>query len=201
MTTAAAIVPIRHDARRPVIDRLERATPLAFSWFIGLGLAFLGTIAPVASVRADYLPRIGPSSMRFQSDVSTRPLALLLPGYGSTNNLLSPTASIAKTNEVARAPLNLAITNLAVIDPVPTFTVNSDPATWTEDMVTSPGTIGGPTTQETAKQSDIVTPQMMLHFFQRRPSGLDETGVSLPMTFVPPVSAELPSSKATYNSP
>ena len=54
-----------------------------------------------------------------------------------------------------------------------------------------------------AAANDLVTPQMLLHFFHQRIGDTNSpgTGVVVPLMFIPPQPGPRPSSKALYTTP
>jgi hypothetical protein len=165
--------------------------------FALLALIATGGTAAITA-HADYLPRVGPSALRFQADVPQLPLALLLPGLHSTNLVATTASSTTKTNQPGGLDLVGELAKpVPALETTSPLIADSDPATWTQELVASSYPIV-PSRVENARESDIVTPQMLLQYFQRRDALKGEVGVTMPMTFTPPTQSERPSSKATY---
>ncbi|SRR6266404_5258404 len=156
---------------------------------------FAGIMSGVACW-ADYLPVIGPTPLRFETKVASVQVV--------SNLATLPGAEMTIKNPVVDAP------------PVVTQPQVTQPEPWTVDWF-SPEPFGPQVNQpimvETAPaitnyvrsgvaaldppepSLEIVTPQMMVHYFQ--PSGTNSPLASIPIVFIPPQPPRS-SSKATF---
>ncbi len=152
---------------------------------------------------AAYLPVTGPGPLRFRPAkprVATVPVKA--PAVGNDTGEKAETATTtatALTNTNTPAVVTIS-TNQVAMEAI-TNTVRSP--SLTEEMaflnsltnLDQSAANGGP-------ETGSLTPQMMLHFFQkdregRRPSSV----IAVPFSFIPPVPFAPPESKATFTTP
>lgn len=153
----------------------------------------------LANCFAAYLPVIGPGPLRFESLPEPVAVAPAVPVA-----IPAEPAPAAPTTNDSDAPL---VPFPILAPPVPeansqTNTVSSVPA----PEASLNGTNNSTSALEPGwakPQNDFISPQMMLHFFQRKfgETNAPETGVVVPVNFTPPSPGPRPASKATYVTP
>ena len=146
--------------------------------------------------RAAYLPLIGPGPLRFQPAPSARAAA----SESSPEALAAARVANTSTNDTAPP----------VPSGLPDKTHHEEPiVTTVSSAMASPEP--QPEGESIAEQllpplfpseNDLITPQMMLYFFRRQPepTATPVIGIASPLTFIPPVSATLPS-QSSYTTP
>jgi hypothetical protein len=149
------------------------------AWVAGLLLAW-----PGASLAA-YLPMIGPVPLRFEAPTHL-PTASPLP-------LVQDSVPEPETNVTAAVPPPNTHAAPAQPESIVIVAKSPDPA----DATNAPPAFIGPI------DASLVTPQMMMHFFQLKSGDTNgpNTDVVLPFAFTPPVPAPRPPSKASYFTP
>jgi hypothetical protein len=140
---------------------------------------------------ADYLPEVGPSPLRYRSAAALTAGAEFpqAPEVAGTTNVPAK-ASIASHEAAASTTASLpapVILEAKSPDPLDPFEYFSDMAALSH---------GG-------MESNFITPQMLVPFFQRRSGGTNsmETGVLGSVLFSPPRPATNVTSKAAYATP
>lgn len=131
---------------------------------------------------AAYLPKVGPSSLRFQLP---QPMlaTLLLPPLKMSDEVIATNAPAASVNEAVAAATNSVPDNAGVfVGPPAPKVVFADPINATNPPVQ-------------VDNGPVVTPQMLLQFFT--PGTANTNAVVVPAPFQLP---ESPRSSATYNS-
>ncbi|HZQ45620.1 MAG TPA: hypothetical protein VFC07_01300 [Verrucomicrobiae bacterium] len=126
--------------------------------------------------RADtaYLPAVGPSPLRFRPDF--KPVAHIV---------YSPPPTVSQPD----VPLPAQKVEKVSVPVPPTPPPEPIPAIDKTNGIVEP-----------PRPEGVVSPQMLLKYFNRPTKG-NSAGVSAPIDFTPPPSAEPPSSKATYSTP
>lgn len=139
---------------------------------------------PVAGVAA-YLPMIGPAPLRFQAPPHP-PMAAPVPLVQDPIPEPEPDSTAAASPAATNPPP-------AQLEAVVIVAKSPDPA----DATNAPPAVLGPT------DASLITPQMMMHFFQRKFGDTNgpNTDVVLPFVFTPPVPLSRPASKATFSTP
>jgi hypothetical protein len=145
---------------------------------------------------ADYLPAIGPGPLHFD----TKTIMVPIPITNTVSKTTVSTVPLA-TDPSAKAP-NLAgssptweidwfATEPFAYQPDPMVTIESKPPA---GAITNYARSGMPILEPPDPALELVTPQMMVHFFQ--PS-TNMPLASIPILFVPPQPPPRPSSRAT----
>ncbi|HEY2952442.1 MAG TPA: hypothetical protein VGK40_07665 [Verrucomicrobiae bacterium] len=168
----------RHSIK--LLDCSRRLPRRAVCAWIAGGLLAL----PVAGLAA-YLPMIGPAPLRFQAPprVATASPPALIPDTDPETEPNSTAAALPSGTNATPAQL----------EPIVSVAKSPDPI----DVTNAPPAFTGPA------DANLITPQMMMHFFPRQlgdTNGVD-TGLLLPFVFSPPVPASRTPSKATYSTP
>lgn len=145
--------------------------------------------------RAAYLPVIGPGPLRFQP--APAPVVLPLPAAVPVEVSVAPGVSGVVQPGAGEVQDDLGASSNAVVT-----TVKSPALPGTGTETTGLDGLSMPVPPGTA--NELITPQMLLHFFHQRfddTNGSGTGGVVVPLRFVPPQPGSRPPSKAVYTSP
>ena len=150
-----------------------------FSLF-GLVLLVILAVSPIHAADPGYLPRIGPTPLRFRPVPLPMTNQLALPAPASDPEAEPEPEPTAPKDD---KPTAAATTPAPSPAPAPAAVVNE---------VSS-----GPS--EPTQSDEVVSPQMLLKYFNKSTNGTSSTVIA-PLDFTPPKPVEPNSSKATYST-
>lgn len=140
------------------------------------------TLAATAAAHSGYLALVGPPPLRFESRMHPGVARLALPPLAVQTNDAPKAAEVLPVGPMPPPAESAGNTNLLPIE-INIFESVEPPA----HLATNP-----------VEGTDMVLPQVWLKYFARSTNAAVNSGVIVPVGFLPPQTVELPASKAKY---